>query len=143
VVLLKKEYSLIIAYAALFSLVFFVLFGTITVLIPNNFFLRMTPITYLDYVFLTLTSILLGIYVSLLVYQKKHMSKACDVTAVGGWFSGFIGFGCPICNKILILLFGVAGVLNYIEPYKPLFGSVGVALMGYAVYMKGKNISVI
>ncbi len=131
----------IIVNAILFSILFFVIFGVVTVLIPNKFFDRMSPINYLDYIFLTLTSILLGLYVSLYIYQKRErLNKKCTASAVGGGFFGFTGFACSICDKILVLLLGVGGVLTYVEPYRPFIGSVGIGLMSYANYVKGKEI---
>ncbi|MBR9706674.1 hypothetical protein GOV14_06585 [Candidatus Pacearchaeota archaeon] len=137
---MKDKFKIIVPYALLFSISFFGVLGIVTVLIPTKFFARMTPITYLDYIFLVLTSVLLGTYVSFHMYLKKHMNKKCTVSAYGGGIFGFLGFGCSICNKILVLLLGAAGVLTYIEPYRPFIGSAGVGLMLYAVYSKGKEI---
>ena len=132
----QNRFLKIARYSALYSIVVFIIFGIVTVLIPNKFFARMTPIGWLDYLFLAITSLLLGIYLSLHRYQKKE-SKLCRTTAIGGGISGFLGFGCPVCNKILVLLFGFAGVLTYIEPYRPIFGIAGIGLLGYATYKKG------
>ncbi|MBI4447939.1 hypothetical protein HY643_03085 [Candidatus Woesearchaeota archaeon] len=136
----SKKHTEVILYASTFSIIIFLVFGIITSLIPTNFFARMTPPTSLDYTFLILTSILLGTYISLYKYQKKYSTKTCTVAAYSGGASGFLGFGCAVCNKILILLLGVTGVLAYVEPYKPIFGLVGVTLLSYAVYIKSKNI---
>lgn len=138
--MMGTRYWKIAGYASLYSLIFFVVFGVITALIPNRFFARMASATVLDHIFLVVTSLLLGIYSSLYQYQKKHGSKKCGVAAASGGVFGFLGFGCSVCNKLLILLLGVAGVLAYVEPYRPLIGSAGVALLGYAVYSKGKSI---
>ncbi len=138
--MIGKKYWKIVVYASLYSVIFFVIFGVLTVLIPNKFFARMTSVTMLDYIFLIFTSLLLGMFVSFYQYQKKHGSKKCGVAATSGGVFGFLGFGCSVCNKLLILLLGVAGVLAYVEPYRPLIGSTGIALLGYAVYSKGKSI---
>ncbi len=138
--MIERKYWKIVGYASVYSILFFVVFGVLTVLIPNKFFARMTPITMLDYVFLIFISLLLGIYVSFYHYQKKHGSKKCGAVATSGGVFGFLSFGCSLCNKLLILLLGVAGVLAYVEPYRPLIGSIGVSLLGYAVYSKGKSI---
>lgn len=114
--------------------------GFVSVLIPNKFFGRMTPILPIEYVFFIITSVLLGTYISFHLFQKKSSNKACSATAYSGGAMGFMGFGCVFCNKILLLLLGATGVANFIQPYKPLFGSVGVALMGFAVYRKGKGL---
>lgn len=138
--MIERRYWKIAGYASLYSIIFFVVFGVLTVLIPNKFFARMTSVTMLDYIFLIFTSLLLGIYVSFYHYQKKHGSKKCEVAATSGGVFGFLGFGCSVCNKLLILLLGVAGVLMYVESYRALIGSTGIALLGYAVYGKGKSI---
>lgn len=136
---MKKHLSIWLS-AFIYSIGFFILFGIVTELIQNKFFIRMISATALDYIFLTLTSILLGTYVSFYRYGKKHLDKACTASAYSGGFFGFLGFGCSVCNKILVLLLGVTGVLTYIEPYRPFIGSAGVGLMGYAVYSKGKDL---
>jgi uncharacterized membrane protein len=135
-----KTYLSILVKAFIYSAGIFVIFGIVTVLIPNKFFLRMTPVTYLDYLFLIFTSILLGVYIAFTIYQKKHNRKLCTTAAYSGGVFGFLGFGCSICNKILILLLGVAGVLTYIEPYRPFIGFAGIGLMSYAVYSKVREV---
>ncbi len=138
---MKKEYWKIAGQALLFGIIFFAAFGTVTVLIPNTFFVRMAPITMLDYILLGLTSLLSGLYASFHLHQKKHGNKKCAITAASGGVSGFLGFGCSVCNKVLVLLLGISGVLTYIEPYRPVIGFAGVGLLGYAVYAKGKGLN--
>ncbi|MEE8483097.1 MAG: hypothetical protein V3S46_00740 [Nitrospinota bacterium] len=136
----EKNYKINIAlFAALFSIFFFAVFGTVTVLIPNTFFVRMTPTSTIDYVFLALTSVFLGTYLSFHTYQKKASAGKCTAAAYGGGVFGFLSFGCSVCNKILVLALGMTGVLVYIEPYRPYLGTAGIALMAYAVYAKGKE----
>ena len=135
---MEQKYKIMLGYAFCYSVLFFIVFGVVTVLIPNRFFARMNSTTLLDYVFLALTSLLLGIYLSLHQYQKKNTSKTCDIVAAGGGISGFLSFGCAVCNKILIWLFGMAGVLTYIEPYQPIIGFTGIGLLSYAVYNRGR-----
>jgi len=122
------------------SIAIFISLGVLTAVIPNQFFVRMTAINYLDYVFLALTSILMGTYVSLSIYSKKNGNTLCKPAAYSGGIFGFLGFGCALCNKLLLLLLGAAGVLTYVEPFRPVLGSVGIGLMGFAVYGKGNDI---
>lgn len=134
-----KIYYKSIVYGFIFGFVFLLVSGTVTALIKNKYFHRMISATTLDYVFLILTSLLLGIFIGLFYYHKTK-SKACVVGAAGGGIGGFIGFGCSICNKIFVLILGVTGVLTYIEPYKPIVGSVGIFFLSYAIYGKIKEI---
>ena len=130
----------IVGISAVYSILFFMVFGIVTAIIPNDFFGRMSPVGMPEYVFLILTSLLLGTYMGLHEYQKRYGSKKCDAAAVAGGVGGFLGFGCAMCNKILILLLGAAGVLTYIEPYQSVIGFIGVGLLSYAVYGKWKDV---
>ena len=53
------------------TLIIFSAFGIITVLLPNDLFIRMTPVYTYDYIFLILTSILSGAYMGLWYYTKE------------------------------------------------------------------------
>ena len=136
----KSKYLNLGFYTIIFSSIFFIVFGVVTVLIPNKFFARMASVTALDYIFLVLTSLFLGTYLSLHRYKKKHEGKVCGVAAASGGIGGFLGFGCAICNKLLVLLLGAVGVLTYIEPYRPFIGMAGISLMGFAVYKKSLGV---
>lgn len=136
----KSRYNKPILYGLLSALAFFLISGVVTKLIPNDFFLRMTPITLLDYFFLTATSTLIGVFVALHVFHK-HESKVCTASAVGGGVGGFLAFGCSVCNQILVLLLGVAGVLAFVEPYRPVFGLVGIGFLGVAISLKVREIN--
>ncbi|HIG93839.1 MAG: hypothetical protein QT02_C0004G0028 [archaeon GW2011_AR9] len=135
----KASSKFLLGYSLLFSFLFLAFFGIVTFLIPTPFFTRMTPKTFFDYGYWILTSALFGTYIAFYCYNKKAQAK-CTVTAAGGGIFGFLGFGCAVCNKLLLLLFGAVGVLTYIEPIKPLLGLAGTALLGYAVYQQGRNV---
>ncbi len=130
-----KTRSILIGSIAAFSV--FVAFGIITVLIPNDIFIRMTPVYFYDYIFLVMTSILSGAYIGLWYYTKKTQTK-CNYAATGGAVGGFFSFGCAICNKLLIFLLGVTGVVAYFMPIQPILGVASVTLLAYAVYVQSK-----
>ena len=98
----RLKYTLIGLGAAI---TFFVIFGGITAIIPNQFYIRMIPTTLLDKIFLAGSSVLLGAYVGVHYYKKKIV-KQCNAAAATGGIGSFLAFSCPICNKILVLLFG-------------------------------------
>ena len=70
---------------------------------------------------------------------KKQMK--CNYAAAGGAVGGLFSFGCAICNKILVLLLGITGVVVYFMPIQPILGVVSIILLAYAVYMQAKFIS--
>ncbi|MBI2971812.1 MAG: hypothetical protein HYY37_05325 [Candidatus Aenigmarchaeota archaeon] len=127
-----------ILIGSLAALTILLAFGFITALIPNALFIRMTPVYFYDYVFLSLTSILSGAYMGLWYYAKRTQAK-CNYAAAGGAVGGLFSFGCAICNKILILLLGVTGVVTYFMPLQPVLGVISLILLSYAVYKQSKN----
>lgn len=118
----------------------FFVFGAPTGLIPNPVFARMIPSVPLDYVFLALTSILVGAYAGLYFYGRQATTKSQSVTAYSGVIGGIVAFGCPICNKVFVMALGTTSVMTYIEPYRPIIGAISVAVMGLAVYVKARQV---
>ena len=127
----------------LVALIIFFVFGIATVLIKNPFFIRMTPVYWYDYVFLVLTSILSGAYIGLWHYNKnnqKNINSKCNYAADGGAVGGFFSFVCAICNKLLIWILGLSGVIAYFMPFQPILGVISVILLSYTVYLQWKMI---
>lgn len=108
----------------------FAMLGTLTALWQNPFFIRMTPITNWDFVILSLEAALLGLYMGV-------RAPACGVARAGlGGVLGFLGFGCSICNQLLMLIFGGSFLLTYFEPYRYIFGFAGIAILVLALGRK-------
>jgi len=122
------------------SIFLFLVFGMVTAMIQNPLFIRMTPVKWLEWTSLVVTSLLIGTYISLSYYGRKTATKKCNATATAGGIFGFLTFGCSICNKILVLLLGVTGVLKYFEPVRPALGVLSIGLLGTAVVYKAKKI---
>ena len=137
---LKQKNKILWKYLSiglLASIILFLLFGIPTDLVPNKYFIRMVPIKITDYIFLSLTSIMLGAYIALHYYSKKT-SKKCDYAAYGGAVAGVFAVGCPICNVLLISLFSATAILTYFEPYRPILGVLTIGILGAAIFYKSK-----
>ena len=105
----------------------FVALGTVAALWENPLFVRMTPAGDLEVVLLGLLSVLLGTYVAI-------RRPFCSVKTAGvGGVLGFIGVACPVCNKVLLLLFGGDLLLTYFEPVRVYVAAVGVLVVAAAV----------
>ncbi len=122
---LKEWFSSIIIASAVFLML-----GTMTALWENPFFIRMTKISFWDYMLLGLESILIGLFMG-----TRASSCAIKKAGIGGVF-GFLGFACPTCNKILMLVFGSSLLISYFEPVRYLVGIIGISLFSYALYQK-------
>ena len=101
----------------------FVLFGAVTGLLPNPVYVRMVSRTPADYLFLVATAAFAGAF----VYQRSLAEEPIgDRFAAGGIVGGFLAFGCPICNAVLLALFSSAALMTYFDPLRPILGAVSV-----------------
>ena len=119
------------AYGLVAGAATLLLIGIPTAAIPNRFFERMVPATPANYVVLALTVLLaaaLGASYSLSAASRLQEGK---LTA-GGMLS-FLAVGCPVCNKIVVLLVGASGAVSYFEPLQPLLGVLSLVLLGVAL----------
>ncbi len=105
----------------------FAALGTMAALWENPIFIRMTPAGDLEIVLLGALSLLLGVYVGI----RRPLCSVKTVTT--GSVLGFIGVACPVCNKVLLLLFGGELLLTYFEPVRIYVAALGVLLAGAAV----------
>ncbi len=105
----------------------FVALGTVAALWENPLFVRMTPAGDVEVVLLGLLSVLLGTYVAI-----RRPFCSAKTAGVGGVL-GFIGVACPVCNKVLLLLFGGDLLLIYFEPVRVYVAAVGVLVVAAAV----------
>jgi hypothetical protein len=104
--------------------------GTVAALWENPFFMRMTPAGSPEITLLFALSALAGVYVSL-------PRAACARGAAGtGGVIGFLGIACPVCNKILVLLFGSSLLLQYFEPGRLYLAVSGALLLAVAIWLK-------
>ncbi|MFC6942682.1 hypothetical protein ACFQE8_22430 [Salinirubellus sp. GCM10025818] len=101
----------------------FVLFGAVTGLLPNPVYVRMVSRTPADYLFLVATAAFAGAF----VYQRSLAEEPIgDRFAAGGIVGGFLAFGCPICNAVLLALFSSSALMTYFDPLRPILGAVSV-----------------
>lgn len=110
-----------------------VVLGFLSDLIPNPFFTRMTSIAALDYLFLATTVVLVAVYYGLYVYMRSVAEGEMACSIAGGGVLGFLAFGCPTCNKLLVALLGTGTVLSVFDPLRPVIGALSIVLMLAAI----------
>jgi hypothetical protein len=104
------------------GLLSFGVLGTVAALWPNPIFVRMTPVGGWEIALLSLQSVLLGCYAAI-------WRPTCSMrTAGAGGLLNFLGIACPICNKILLFLFGANALMTYYEPLRLYLALLGVVL---------------
>ncbi len=108
----------------------FLLLGTVAALWENPVFIRMTPAGNLEIILLGAMSVLLGAYVAV-------RRPACSIRTAGtGSVLGFIGVACPVCNKLLLLIFGGELLLTYFEPVRVYVAAAGTLVVAVAVWIE-------
>ncbi|GAB6879364.1 hypothetical protein JCM17823_16380 [Halorubrum gandharaense] len=112
---------------------FFVIVGVVTGFLPTPIFDRMVPRSGLDFVFLALTSVLAGAYAAQRAVLADQPGDAC---AYAGGGAGFLAVACPHCNVLLVALFSGSWLATYVDPIRPLFGLLAVALLAGIVYRR-------
>ncbi|MCH7832617.1 MAG: hypothetical protein IIC55_07060 [Proteobacteria bacterium] len=114
----------------------FAALGTVAAIWENPFFIRMTPAGNAEIWILGLLAILIGVFVAI-------RRPACSGKTAGvGGVLGFLGIACPVCNKILLVIFGGDLLLTYFEPIRIYVAVIGVAIAGWAVVreIRGKDV---
>ena len=105
----------------------FIALGTVAALWENPFFIRMIPVSGFETAALAALSLLLGVYVAI-------RRPFCSIKTVGtGGILGFLGIACPVCNQILMFLFGGELLLTYFEPIRIYVAAAGVLIAVLAV----------
>ncbi|NQU58840.1 MAG: hypothetical protein HQ513_16550 [Rhodospirillales bacterium] len=110
------------------TVVSFIGLGTVAALWKNPLFIRMTPAGGWEIGMLAVLSILIGVYVAI-------RSPVCATkSATTGGVLGFLGIACPVCNKILLLLFGGEVLMTYYEPVRLYVALLGVIVTAAAIW---------
>jgi hypothetical protein len=55
-------------------------------------------------------------------------TRGTTLGAIAG-FGAFLAIGCPVCNKIALILLGTSGALTVFAPVQPLIGAASLALL--------------
>lgn len=110
----------------------FAVLGTVAAVWPNPFFTRMIPISGYEPPLLALQSAFLGLFVAI-------RRSTCSTRPIGASsVVNFLGVACPICNKVLLFVFGATTLLTYFEPVRVYFAIAGAALGGIAVAFEAR-----
>ncbi|MFE7616745.1 hypothetical protein [Streptomyces sp. NPDC057496] len=122
--------------AGLGALATAVLVGAPTDVVPNPLFGRSVPVQWWNYPALVVTAALAGIVLSTYVRQPSPPGTAparagSRLGAAGGVLS-FFAVGCPVCNKLVLVLLGASGAMSYWAPLQPLLAVLSVGLLAEA-----------
>ena len=106
--------------------------GIPTAVIPNPWFIRMTPTELSNLAVWLVSAPLIGALVATYLAPVRDLHPAAEgaPTRVGlASVGAFLAIGCPICNKVVVGLLGVSGALSVFAPIQPVIGAASVALL--------------
>ena len=123
------------------------LIGIPTVLIPNPLFERMTPTGLQDYLIWGISAALVGPLLALAVLYPTAVRAGSAVRvrdggarAIGGGLLSFLSVGCPICNKVVVLLLGISGAMTFFNPLRPFLGIASIILLSVTLFLRVKSL---
>ncbi|WP_225594528.1 hypothetical protein [Mycolicibacterium fortuitum] len=109
--------------------------GIPSALIPNAWFVRMTPAPWWSYVVWVLTAVMSAALAVTFVGNSPAGSPAspCGRTGLLANVGSVLAVGCPACNKLVVAALGVSGALNLWAPLQPLLALASLMVLGWAL----------
>ncbi|NCN98730.1 hypothetical protein COU62_02390 [Candidatus Pacearchaeota archaeon CG10_big_fil_rev_8_21_14_0_10_35_219] len=99
-----------------------------------------------SYISLVLSSLLIGILISLITFKiknAKHKSKKTGVLSSVGIFIALLAPGCAACGIGLIAVLGIGGIFISLLPFKGLEISVlAIIIIGFAIFKISKDLTI-
>ena len=98
---------------------------------------RVVPTEWWNYVTLLLSPPLIALIAATFVTpgQPGRGRWARTGTGVGG-ATGTLAMACPVCNPLAIPIFGAAGVLSFLAPYRGLIALLSTALLAVTLLIR-------
>jgi hypothetical protein len=99
---------------------------------------RVVPIQWWNYVTLILSPPLIALIVATFVPpgQPGRARRWARAGTGAGGAAGTLAMACPVCNPLAIPLFGAAGVLSFLAPYRGLIALLSVALLALTLLVR-------
>ncbi|MCX2728423.1 hypothetical protein OO015_13085 [Thermomicrobium sp. 4228-Ro] len=123
-----------IIYGSFGALVTAGLIGIPTALIPNPLFSRMILPDTIDYVIFAATVVLVAALAATYAWPSACPLPQGRTTL--GTVATYFAVGCPVCNKLVLLLLGTSGALQWFAPIQPLLGVLGLGLLAWALAVR-------
>ena len=136
-----------IAWAIAWALVSLVAFGLVAAIIPNPVFGRQIPPESFAIAVWLVSAPLMGLLGATysapaipaatatrlmpLIIEPAGGASHRQGTTLGtvAGFGAFLAIGCPVCNKVALVLLGAGGAMTVFAPLQPLIGAASLVLL--------------
>jgi hypothetical protein len=122
--------------AALSTLVAAAFLAGPTALLPNPWFVRQIPTPTWAYPVLVAVAVLSGLVAATYVRGPDGPGGR---RASAGALLGFLAVGCPVCNKLVVLVLGYTGAMTSFAPMQPLLAVLAVGGLAAALRSRLRN----
>lgn len=113
--------------------------GLPTRLIANGIFGRMTPTRMQDYVIWAITAPLVGLIIG--SFALGRAVETGDGKLLSGGLFSFLAVGCPVCNKVVVLLIGTSGALTFWAPLQLWVGVASVLTLAWTLVLRARGVA--
>jgi len=124
--------------AALGTTMALVLIGIPAAVVDSPLFVRMIPTRPQDYVIWVVSAVLVGLIAG--TYTSRTPSNNEGKVFSGGMLS-FLAVGCPICNKLVVLMLGTSGALTFFGPAQLYIGLASLGLLGWTFSLRARSVA--
>lgn len=114
-----------------------VLIGVPTAIIDTPFFIRMIPVRPQDYAIWIATGLLVGLIAGTFAVPSTSENEG---KVISGGFLSYLAVGCPICNKLVVLLLGASGALSYFGPLQLYIGVASLLLLTWTLRLRVRSL---
>ncbi len=134
-----------VMHAVLWTVAAVVAFGLIAAIIPNPIFGRQIPVETFAIAVWLMSAPLMGLlgatYTAPATFTGAEpapfllapatASPDRDGTTIGAVasFGAFLAIGCPVCNKVALILLGSSGAMTIFAPIQPIIGAASLILL--------------
>jgi hypothetical protein len=133
----------LLAAGAAWGIVALLVFGWVSAILPNPVFGRQVPPEPFAIAVWLAAAPLMGLVMATYTMPVRSASPApirmldADPAAAGkgstlgtlGSLGAFLAIGCPVCNKIALVLLGASGAMSVWAPIQPLVGGASLVLL--------------
>jgi hypothetical protein len=132
-------------HAVLWTLAALVAFGLVAAIIPNPIFGRQVPVETFAIAVWLLSAPLMGLLGATytasatiadaepapFLIAPASAAPDRDGTTLGAVasFGAFLAIGCPVCNKVALVLLGSSGAMTIFAPLQPVIGAASLILL--------------
>lgn len=111
--------------------------GVPTGIVETPLYARMTPVLWWNYPLWVANSVLAGVLTA--AYLRGGFGAIGGRTGgglVGGGLLSVFAVGCPVCNKLVVLVLGFGGAMSYFAPLQPVLGLASTGLLLYGLRVR-------